>query len=288
MIRFTAQLRKALCLCLTLLLLVCALPVRALATEPNTLKEEVVYVNLNANGAVEEINVVNIFNLPEGGTITDYGAYESLRNMTSTDPIKYKLDTVTIDATPGKLYYEGKLSSTVIPWNIDVRYYLDGQELTAKEVAGKSGNLKIAIDISRNQNSDTNFFAGFALQVSLTLDTAKCSHIVATDATIANVGSSKQITYTILPSTGANLEITSTVSNFSMDGISINAIPLNLNVELDDAALMSQVNELMSALAQLDNGASSLHSGISDLQSGAQSGLAAGVSPAPPLCSQPQ
>ena len=130
MIRFTAQLRKALCLCLTLLLLVCALPVRALATEPNTMKEEVVYVNLNANGAVEEINVVNIFNLPDGGTITDYGAYESLRNMTSTAPIKYKLDTVTIDAQPGKLYYEGKLSNTVIPWNIDVRYYLDGAELT--------------------------------------------------------------------------------------------------------------------------------------------------------------
>ena len=278
MIRFTAHLRKTLCFCLTILLLVCAFPVQALATEPNTLKEEVVYVNLNANGAVEEINVVNIFNLPEGGTITDYGIYESLRNMTSTAPIKYKVDTITIDAAPGKLYYEGKLSNTVIPWNIDVRYYLDGEELTAKEVAGKSGNLKIAIDISRNQDSNTNFFAGFALQVSLTLDTAKCSHIVATDATIANVGSSKQITYTILPSTGANLEITSTVSNFSMDGISINAIPLNLNVELDDAALMSQVNELMSALAQLDNGASSLHSGISDLQSGAQSGLAAGVS----------
>ena len=278
MIRLSRKLRKVFSLCLAFLMLVCLFPVQALAAqEENTPKEEVVYVNLSADGSVEEINVVNIFNLPQGGTITDYGAYESLRNMTSTAPIKYKLDTVTIDAAPGKLYYEGKLSSKVMPWNVEIRYYMDGKELSAKEVAGKSGDLKIAIDITRNKNSKTNFFDGYALQLSLLLDTAKCSRIVAKDATVANVGSSKQITYTILPGTGANIEVTATVSNFSMDGISINGIPLNLNVDVDDEALMGQVTELLDAIALLDDGASSLHSGISNLKDGAQSGLADGV-----------
>ena len=37
------------------------LPVVALAKEPNTPKQEVVYVNLNADGSVSQIYVVNIF-----------------------------------------------------------------------------------------------------------------------------------------------------------------------------------------------------------------------------------
>ena len=263
--------RKLAALSLALLLVFSALPVRAFA-EGTLPKEEVVYINLNADGSVKEVNVVNIFHLETAGTITDYGAYEALRNMTSTAPVNYVGDTVTIAAEAGKLYYEGKLSGNVIPWNIGIRYYLDGKEYTAAEVAGKSGALKIALDISRNSASNSKFFESFALQVSLMLDTAKCSHITAKDATVANVGSSKQVTYTILPGSSAQLEVTATVADFSMEGISINAIPLNLNMNLDDNALMGQVNELLDAIALLDSGASSLHSGIGNLQSGAQSG----------------
>ena len=268
--------RKLAALSLALLLVFSALPVRAFA-EGTLPKEEVVYINLNADGSVKEVNVVNIFHLETAGTITDYGAYEALRNMTSTAPVNYVGDTVTIAAEAGKLYYEGKLSGNVIPWNIGIRYYLDGKEYSAAEVAGKSGALKIALDINRNSASNSKFFDSFALQVSLTLDTAKCSHITAKDATIANVGSNKQVTYTILPGSSAQLEVTATVADFSMEGISINAIPLNLNMNLDDNELMGQVTELLDALALLDSGASSLHSGIGNLQSGAQSGLADGV-----------
>jgi len=137
--------RKLAALSLALLLIFSALPVRAFAEEPLA-KEEVVYVNLNADGSVKEVNVVNIFHLETAGTITDYGAYEALRNMTSTAPVNYVGDTVTIAAEAGKLYYEGKLSGGVIPWNIGIRYYLDGKEYSAAEVAGKSGALKIALD----------------------------------------------------------------------------------------------------------------------------------------------
>ena len=47
------------------LMSVSMLPVTAHAVSENTPKEEVVYVNLNNDGSVEEINVVNIFELNE-------------------------------------------------------------------------------------------------------------------------------------------------------------------------------------------------------------------------------
>ena len=36
------------------------------------------------------------------------------------DEIHQSEDTVTIDAKAGKLYYEGKLDSSVMPWNISI------------------------------------------------------------------------------------------------------------------------------------------------------------------------
>ena len=48
---------------LAALLMVSIMPLSAFAEEENTPKEEVVYINLNADGSVKEINVVNIFDL---------------------------------------------------------------------------------------------------------------------------------------------------------------------------------------------------------------------------------
>ena len=113
-------------------------------------KEEVVYVSLNTDGIVDEINVVNIFDTSVNSEITDYGSYENVRNMTTTDEINYSGDTIKINSSTGKLYYEGKLDSNTIPWNIQIRYYLNGKELSASHMQGKSGDMKITINITKN------------------------------------------------------------------------------------------------------------------------------------------
>lgn len=253
-------------------------PVSAQETVKGTEKEEVVYVNLNPDGSVEEINVVNSFQADGTGEIIDYGEYQSLRNMTTTDAIAYSGDTVTIQTDAAKLYYEGKLSSREMPWKIEIRYELDGKEYTAEELAGKSGKLNILISIQKNENVKKSFFEDYALQASLTLDTEKCSDIRADGATIANVGSNKQLNYTILPGTETDLTVSADVTEFEMDGIAVNAIPLNLDVDVDDEELMDQITELLDAIEQLDDGAKEVESGVSELQEGAQDGLQSGSS----------
>lgn len=243
-----------------------AVPLEAAAE--NTSKEEVAYINLNADGSVKEIYVVNMFDLDKDGQIIDYGTYESLRNMTTTDAVGYTGDTVTIEAKEGKLYYEGKLKENEIPWNIEIQYYMDGEKYSAEEIAAKSGKLKIAVSITENKAYKGNFFDGYALQAVLTLDTDRCRNIVAEGATIANVGSEKQISYTILPGKGEKMEITADVTDFEMDGIAINGIPLNLDIEVEDEELMAQVTELSDAIGQLDDGAGELDNGVSELSDG--------------------
>ena len=253
---------------LVALLIIGVMPFSAFAASENTPKEEVVYINLNADGSVKEINVVNIFDLDKNGQIIDYGKYESLRNMTTTDKIGYSGETITIDAKAGKLYYEGKLDSNVMPWNIAIRYYMDGKEYKASDIAGKSGNLKITMKITENANCIGNFFEGYALQASVTLDTKKCSNIHADGATVANVGSDKQLTYTILPNKGADIEITANVTDFEMSGIAINGLKLNLAIDIDDAEIQSKIDEIIGAVNDLDEGAGDLKNGAEDLYDG--------------------
>ena len=253
---------------LAALLIIGILPLSAFAATENTPKEEVVYINLNADGSVKEIVVVNIFDLDKDGQIIDYGKYESLRNMTTTDKIGYSGETVTIDAKAGKLYYEGKLDSNVMPWNIAIHYYMDGKEYKASDIAGKSGDLKITIDITKNENCIGNFFEGYALQASVMLDTEKCSNIKADGATVANVGKNKQLTYTILPNKGADVEITAKATDFEMSAIAINGIKLNLAIDIDDAEIQSKIDEIIGAVNDLDEGAGDLKDGAEELYDG--------------------
>lgn len=257
--------RKLLSVMLAVLMLISAIPSSVFAAEANTPKEEVVYINLNADGSVKEINVVNIFDLDEDGKIIDYGSYESLRNMTTIDTIDYHDNKVTIDTEAGKLYYEGKLGDNVMPWTITIKYFMDGKEYTADQIAGMSGKLEIKMSIRKNGKCNSSFFEGYALQTTFVLDTKNATNITADGATIANVGGDKQITYTILPNTEKDITVSANVTDFEMDAIALNGIRMNLEIDIDDAALQEKIDEVIGAVEDFDQGAGELNDGASDL-----------------------
>ena len=62
--------------------------------------------------------MVNIFELENDGQIKDYGTYSNVRNMTSTEEITYENDEITINASEGKLYYEGELEKAQLEYEL--------------------------------------------------------------------------------------------------------------------------------------------------------------------------
>lgn len=239
-----------------------------------TEKEEVIYINLQNNGNMKDVYAVNIFGK---GNVTDYGDYSSVKILNTDDKLTQIKDKVTFQASKDRTYYEGKLKDTTIPWNIELTYALDGKPYTAEELAGKSGNLQIHFKITKNEACEGDYFDNYALQAAFTLDTKKCSNIVAKDATIANVGSDKQLSYTMLPGEGIDTTITADVKNFEMDAVAINGLPLSLDVDVDDNELMDQVNELIDAIDKLDDGAGDLKDGTGELNDVAKGDLQGGV-----------
>lgn len=174
-------------------------------------KEEVIYINLGADGNVNDVYAVNIFGK---GEVRDYGDYSSVELLNTTDKINYNDKCVTFSSDKDRVYYKGVMNSKEIPWTISVKYLLDGKEYSAEEVAGKSGKLEIKLTITESKDYKGNYFDSYALQASLTLDTTKCTNISATDATTANVGKNKQISYTVLPGKGLDASVTADVTDF--------------------------------------------------------------------------
>lgn len=248
--------------------------VSASAAEPSSEKEEVVYAMLGSSGSVNGMYVVNIFD--KSGNIVDYGDYSTIRNLTTNDKISQNGNMITVNNTGSKLYYEGTLKKATLPWNISIRYYLDGKEYSPSEIAGKTGALTIKMKITKNPDVSETFYKNYALQAAFTLDSNKCNNIVADGATVANVGGNKQLNYTILPNKGADVTITSDVTNFTMDAVTINGVRLALDVKVDDKDLMNKVDELKAAVNTLDSGTGKVKDGASDVNDGADK-LASGA-----------
>ena len=243
----------------------------AMAATANTNKEENIYVNLDDNGSVDGVYVVNSYDLKKDQKITDYGNYSYMTNLSSESKLNEQNGKITVNGKKGKFYYQGDLDSAKIPWDVDILYELDGEEIDAKDLAGKSGKLKITMKIRENKSADKEFFENYLLQVSLALNTKQCKNIKADGATAANSGDNKQLMYNIMAGQEKDITITTDVDDFEMDPISISGVPMSFDINTDDmdtSALTDKTKDRTDGVKSLNDGAKQLKSGSSELQSG--------------------
>lgn len=273
----------------SILIISLILPVSGTASTPTTstvpesqqaaqvaLKEEVIYATLGNSAEVTHIYAVNIFDVTEAGILKDYGDYSALKNLTTTAELVNDTGFVRGYADKGRFYYQGNMISSELPWDISIDYYLDGISISPDELAGKSGYLKIIIKTAKNNNVDTSFFENYVLQVTVKLDTAKCSNIDAPNAVVANAGTDKLITYSLMPAKQGDILISANVSDFEMEGIEFSAVPFAMNIDMPDTSgLTADMTTLSSAISDLNEGVMDLKSGVKQLKNGV-SGLKTG------------
>ena len=247
------------------IMLTVALP--AFAAGTSTKKEEVVYGVLGSDGSMQSIYVVNSF---KGGMITDFGNYSAVNNMTSSEKLTQSGDMITVNTSADRFYYQGTLETKSLPWNIAVKYKLDEKELAASQLAGKSGALAITISIAQNKAVNPAFYENYMLQVSLTLDTDKCTDITSPNAMLVNAGKNKVIAHTVMPGKDVNIMVSANVRDLTMNGIEINAMPLSMFIERPDTdRLTEDMTSLADAVKALNDGARELSEGTQKTNSGA-------------------
>ena len=232
-------------------------------------KQEVVYAKLSADGMVNGAYVVNRFKVTAAGSLTDYGSYDSVANLTNSAPLAQDGDAIKAQVSAGNFYYQGNMKSAELPWNFSIVYSLNGIAVEPEKLAGQSGKLEIRIGVQKNQAADSIYYDNYMLQLSLALDADKCSDITAPDATIANAGKNKAINYIVMPGKDADISITANVTDFSMEGIQIAGMPFSMPIELPDTSdMIDDMTSLSDAVSELNSGVGDLAGGADDLNTG--------------------
>ena len=242
-----------------------------------TPKEEVVYARLSATGTVDNVYVVNVLKPASPGTVTDYGAYTAVQNLTDAGGVEQNGAANTIDVRGESASYQGDLASKKLPWSIAVAYELDGKRVEPSELAGKDGKLSIVITTKRDAAVDATFFENYLLQITVPFAAGKASDVATEDGQIALAGSDTQVTFTGLPGKDGSFKVTAQVSDFELSGITFAAVPFSMGIEAPDTeGLVSGFRQLGDGVGELKTGADGLASGAGELASGmgqAASGL---------------
>ena len=258
-----------------------AAPAAAYAAQGQA-KDEIVYAKANASGGTDGIYVVNVFDSDTAEQVEDPADYTQVENLTTSDALEQRDGAVCVSTTAGvPFYYQGTMdASTQLPWDVNAKYYLNGEEKNADELSGADGLLKIVLDVQPARDGEASDFAdAYVLQAQGTFSQDTFAIADAGDATVVHSGSSEVATCLVMPGESATFEVTGVARNFSYDGWKIAGMPLSMAVDLageDTSELSSATRELEEATSKLSGGASDLFSGATQVADGA-SDLASGA-----------
>lgn len=214
--------------------------------------------------------------------------------LTNTDIIKSSANTTdemvyiitnksgATDKILANSYTENKLNETAIidktnlPVTFNISYQLDGQDISADDLADKSGHVKIKYDFSNHQKYGY-YQVPFATVTTAVLDD-NFSNVTVTNGRLLDDGTRKVILGLTFPglnrnfSTNLNLpetfEITADVTNFKL-GTTYTIATNQIFSELDTSKL-STIDDLATSMDQLSSATNQLISGSTQLQNGLQ------------------
>ena len=242
-------------------------------------KTEVVYAKADGAGDPTGIYVVNGFTAKNACEARDVGVYEKLTNLSTTEELSCADGGVAFTlAADTPFYYQGDLpASTELPWKVSLRYALDGAELSADELAGKSGHLKIELTVEPRSTDGAeganlaDFSDNYLVQAQATFANEAFSIESADDATLSHAGSSASVSCMVVPGQSKTFCIEGTANSFEFDGFQIAALPLGMAIDVaeqDTGELDEKTGELDDAVGSAADGARALASGSVDLSRG--------------------
>lgn len=245
-------------------------------------KSEVVYASLQTNGAVKNIYVVNRFE-PNGEPMKDYGEYKAVKEISVEGDLQAAQGNENAVKTGKRaFFYQGELSGRKLPWTITLRYTLDGQPVSAEQIAGKSGTFGLELNItpvaqrptgnSSKEDASDSWAEQLMLQTSITLPQDVAENITAEGGTLVQAGGDRQVNFVVLPGSEAKtFALHAKVTNFHLPSITIAGVPFSMdldNFKLPDFSQDPDLKKLQEGTKALNDAGSRLSSGLSTANEG--------------------
>lgn len=264
--------------------------------ENPTEKTETVYSVLNSDGSISDTIVSSwlhdedgINNIKETLNLTD------VKNIKSNEKPSKDGNTYTWNAKGNDVYYEGTATKQ-LPVSVKIRYELDGQEISANDIQGKSGHLKLTISFTNNYSEVKNingksivihpsYLAGGMLNMS----TGKFSNVKCESGKIVNDGTNEMLAFANIPGLNETLKsagldkvnnqlgisddvtVEADVNDFDLGSIMVGMTnEIDLASELGEIGSVSEltdgIDQLIEADNQLIDGSKQLYDGTTQLK----------------------
>ncbi len=195
------------------------------------IKDEVVYARLSLLGEVESVYVVNSFEAQEQARGQDYGAYLEVTPLSQAEVFSYQEDKADFAMGPGRFYYQGIPENKALPWEISLRYALNGQEAAPEALSGAKGQLEIFFEILPLETGKA-YHQSLSMTATFTLPGARVLDVQAPEATLAYAGGDITLSYVILPGQGASYVISAQVEDFAMAGAQFAAVRMGVDMAM--------------------------------------------------------
>lgn len=253
-------------------------------------KSETVYSNLDSNGkAYKTIVSTQLTNEDKSDEITDISNLLNIENTNGDETFKKEGNQIVWDSNGNNIYYKGE-SDKQLPVECKITYELNGEEISAEELKGKSGNVKIKINYTNNEKhivsingKQVTMYTPFIIVAGTKIDNAKNKNIQITNGKIVDNGESTLAVGIAMPGMQENIgiskskidipeeiEISMETEDFEMGNIiavvAVKGIDEDLTSDLN--SMYSQINELANASNEILAGANQLKEGTSELVSG--------------------
>ena len=257
-------------------------------------KDETVYSKLDSEGNnYKTIVSTHIKNTEDADLINDLSDLLNIKNTSGDETYTQDGNKFVWNANKNDIYYQGE-SSKELPIECNVKYELDGEELSVNEIAGKSGKVKITLEYINKEERivDINgkkvkMYVPFVVVAGTIIENENARNIEVSSGKVVDDGTKTVVVGMAIPglqeSLGlsddeveipSNVEITMDATNFETSSIMSYVTPKVLEEDdlkvfdnLDD--IYGQVNTLQSSMNQIQDGANTLKDGTTELATGA-------------------
>ena len=256
-------------------------------------KEETVYSRLDNSGSnYKTIVSTHIQNTKNSELIEDMTDLLNIKNTNGEETFTQDGSKITWNANKNDIYYEGK-SEKELPVECKVKYELDGKEIEAKELAGKSGKVKITFQYTNKEErtvivngKSVKMYVPFVVITGGIIKNDNAKNVTISSGKVVDDGSKSIIAGIAMPGLQESLgvsksdidipneiEITMDATNFEMGNMITYVTPKIL--EENDLSIFNKIDgiygkvqTLESSMNQIQEGAAALADGTGELANG--------------------
>ncbi len=234
-------------------------------------KQESVYATAGADGQISQITVADWLQ-DSGlakGTLKDSSSLTDITNVKGDEKFSQSGNSVEWSTAGQDIYYQGKTTKE-LPVSVQIRYTLDGEEMTAQDMLGKSGRMEMHVSYT-NRSRQTKKINGeketiytpFVMGTGMILPSENFSNIQIDHGRVINDGSNNIVVGIGLPGLAESLgleedaadripqefTVEADVTDFSMGNTFTFGSPSLLNdLDLDDVKDLDDLEEKLDDL----------------------------------------